>query len=116
VTDPHKAARQHMQQKPAQEFVGRHGHCALLVPVCVVLPLELSGTVALVDGAQSRLRQEQTRGTPLRHPRPNPVRPSRQGAALASPVVFLLFAFESKERHLTPGATVHGPGVRPRFR
>jgi hypothetical protein len=28
---------------------------------------------------------------------------------------FSLFAFESKERHLTPGATVHGPGVRPRF-
>ena len=38
MADAHKAARQHMQQKPAQEFVGRNGHLALFVAVGVILP------------------------------------------------------------------------------
>lgn len=56
----------------------------------------------LADGAQSRLRQEQRRGTPLLHPRLNPLRPSQQGAARASPgfsLGFSLFVFESMDHH-----------------
>ena len=40
MADAHKATRQHMQQEPTQEFVGRDGHFALFVAVGVILPSE----------------------------------------------------------------------------
>ena len=40
MADAHKATRQHMQQEPTQEFVGRDGHFALLVAVGVIFPSE----------------------------------------------------------------------------
>ena len=50
MADADKTARQHMQQKPAQEFVGRDGHVALLVAVSVVLPAE--GDLTVGEGDQ----------------------------------------------------------------
>ncbi len=51
VADAHKAARQHMQQKPAQEFVGGDGHFALLVAVGIILPPERD--LAIGEGDES---------------------------------------------------------------
>ena len=51
MTDAHKAAWQHMQQKTAQEFVSRDGQFALLVAVSVVLPAEGNLTIRQGDEA-----------------------------------------------------------------
>jgi hypothetical protein len=40
VADADKATWYHMQQKPAQEFVGRDGHLAFFVAVGIILPSE----------------------------------------------------------------------------
>ena len=108
VTDAHKAERQHVEQKPAQEFVGRHGHCAPLVDGLGSPSIGAKRNCCLADGAQPRLRQERRRGTPLQ-PRLNPLRPSQQGVAQASPAVFLC-SFSSRRK----GTRRQGKGSLPR--
>ena len=46
MADAHKATRQHMQQEPTQEFVGRDGHFAFLVAVRIVFPSKCDLAVA----------------------------------------------------------------------
>ena len=51
MADAHKATRQHMQQEPAQKFVGRDRHLALLVAVSIIFPPK--GDLAICQGDQS---------------------------------------------------------------
>jgi hypothetical protein len=82
--------------EPAQEFVGRHGHCALLVDGSVVLPLELSGTVAWQMGL-NLVSARAKAGHAATLCKAEPAKTSQQGAARASPAVFLCsFSVEEK--------------------
>ena len=63
IADPDEALREHMQEKPAQEFMSVEGQRADLAPMPIILPPKRDRVVG--DGVESVIRD----GDPVRIPR-----------------------------------------------